>query len=90
MILPLLVLTTTNDLGTSEATDEMRIDRDASDARYLELLTARAQGIWGDRYRVEVSWGDRLYCSEPDFRDHWHDLVNDVFNDMEWIVNTPT
>lgn len=46
MILPLLVLTTTNDLGTSEATDEMRIDRDASDARYLELLTARAQGIW--------------------------------------------
>ena len=83
----LLVLTTTNELGTSDATGDMRIDHEASDAKYLELLTARAEGIWGDRYRVEVAWGTNHTCSEAEFRDHWADLVNDVFNDLDWVVS---
>ena len=82
----LLVLTTTNELGTQEFT-EANINAKASEARYLELVTERAVAIWGDRYRVEVAWGSNQTCSEPDFRDHWHDLINDVFNELDWIID---
>ena len=82
----LLVLTTSNELGTQEF-PEANINHEASEARYLELVRQRAVAIWGLRYRVEVAYGSSQTCSEADFRDVWSDIVNDVFNECDWVVD---
>ena len=82
----LLVLTTSNELGTQEF-PETNINAEASEARYLELVTERAVAIWGDRYRVEVAYGSSQTASDADTRDIWSDIVNDVFNECDWVVD---
>ena len=81
----LLVLVTTNELGTDEV-PEANVDCDASAARYLELVTERAISRWGNHYRVEVAWGSSNHCSNPDFRDGWKDIVHDVFEELAWVI----
>ena len=82
----LLVLTTSNELGTQEF-PEANINAEASEARYLELVTERAVAIWGPRYRVEVFYGSSQTASRADARDVWSDIVNDVFNECDWVVD---
>ena len=82
----LLVLTTSNELGTQEF-PEANINAEASEARYLELVTERAVAIWGPRYRVEVAYGSSQSASHADARDIWSDIVNDVFNECDWVVD---
>ena len=82
----LLVLTTSNELGTQEF-PEANINHEASEARYLELVTQRAVAIWGQRYRVEVAYGSSHTASDPDTRDIWSDIVNDVFNECDWVID---
>ena len=82
----LLVLTTSNELGTQEF-PEANINAEASEARYLALVTERAVAIWGDRYRVEVAYGSSQAVSHVDTRDIWSDIVNDVFNECDWVVD---
>ena len=79
---PKLTLTTTNDLGVTLT----NVDWDASETRFLSLLTDRAVTHWGDVYDVDVRYGSGRACSEPDLRDDWHDLINDVFSDLLWVV----
>ena len=81
----LLVLTTSNELGTQEF-PEANINAEASEARYLELVTERAVAIWGPRYRVEVFYGSSQTASHADKRDVWSDICNDVFNECDWVV----
>ena len=82
----LLVLTTSNELGTQEF-PEANINHEASEARYLELVTQRAVAIWGLRYRVEVAYGSSQTASHADTRDQWSDIVNDVFEELDWVVD---
>ena len=82
----LLVLTTSNELGTQEF-PEANINAEASEARYLELVTQRAVAIWGPRYRVEVAYGPSQHASCADARDLWADIVNDVFEELDWVVD---
>ena len=81
----LLVLTTSNELGTQEF-PQANINAEASEARYLELVRQRAVAIWGSHYRVEVSYGSSQTASHADTRDQWSDIVNDVFNECDWVV----
>ena len=82
----LLVLTTSNELGTQEF-PEANINAEASEARYLELVTERAVAMWGTQYRVEVAYGSSQTASQADARDAWSDIVNDVFNECDWVVH---
>lgn len=82
----LLVLTIDNELGTHEF-PEANINHEASEARYLELVTERAVSRWGSRYRVEVAYGANQTSSEADTRDAWDEIVNDVFNECAWVVS---
>lgn len=81
----LLVLTTSNELGTHDF-PEANVNHEASEARYLELVTERAVSRWGSRYRVEVSYGSSQTASQADTRDAWSDIVDDVFNECAWVV----
>ena len=82
----LLVLTTSNELGTQEF-PEANINAEASEARYLTLVTERAVAIFGDRYRVEVGYGSSQSVSDADASCIWADIVNDVFNECDWVVD---
>jgi len=80
-----LVLTTTQELGIEEF-PEANANVEASEARFLELVTERAVSAWGTDYRVEVAYGTNQTCSEYDLRARWDDIVQDVFNNLEWVV----
>ena len=82
----LLVLTTSNELGTQDFA-EANINHEASEARYLELVTQRAVTIWAARYRVEVAYGSSETASHADARDVWSDICNDVFNECDWVID---
>lgn len=82
----LLVLTTDNELGTHDF-PEANINHEASEARYLELVTERAVSRWGSRYRVEVAYGSSHTASQVEARDAWSDIVNDVFQECAWVVD---
>lgn len=81
-----LVLTTTQELGMTEF-PEARANIEASEARFLSLVTDRARSIWGNDFKtIEVSYGTNQTCSEYDLRYMWDDIVQDVFQSLEWIV----
>ena len=81
----LLVLTTSNELGTHEF-PEANINAEASEERYLALVTERAVAIFGDRYRVEVAYGSNHTVSDANASFIWDDICNDVFQECDWVV----